>query len=488
MTRRILALFACLFLTSCNHNGPDDDSTADDDSNGDDDTETTYGPDGCLETALGASPFTELTSEIVPEIPLVVTARWTTDQAATCSVRFGASTDDYTTEFSVAPVEDNQYYGILKGLHANTDVHFRVFAEIEGELFCTEDQVMTTGALSPYLPSLSLSVANEELAAGGYTVIPVVMADGMIMTILDQDAQYVWFWEHDVHPSLRAIMASDHGSVLVSQDTFLPESKIRKIRMDGKITDIDTPYMGFDFVEIEPGHYAYVGGEVRTLDGDRDFYGDTIVEVWEDGTTETVWHLMDHFLPDLDLTYPEFMNQYADTEFFTHVNSLSYDPTTDSFLVVHAKADDNHLADMIVNVDRSTGDLLWTLSDSTGDFTHQEELPLVGWPHSCRYDSDGTLLVFNRFTPGGEDCSEVTQIALDQTNWTAERIWSYVADPCLHATFLGHGERIWNDNIVAIYAASGQIDEATPDGELVWRINLDLGAGFGQGDRVESLY
>lgn len=494
MSLKTVALFGCLVLASC---GPDpsdddhtvdDDSTGDDDSHGDDDTGDGLGPDGCIETAIGTSPFVEMGAEVAERVPTVIAVNWSTDNVATGSVRYGESTDDYTGEIPVVASADNAFFTLLKGLHASTDIHLRAFAEIDETLYCTEDWIVTTGPLSPSLPSLSLTAIDEGLAAGGYTIVPILTADAAIITILDSQGQYVWFWELEGYTTMRAAITMDRQSVLVSHEGFRPDSTIHKIFMDGTIEEIAAPYLGFDFVEIETGHYAFLAGEVRTFEGDRDFYGDTIVEAWEDGTTQMVWSLLDDFEPDLNETYSVEMVQYPDTEVFTHVNSLSYDPTSDSFLVTHARSDLAQLPDMIANVDRSTGDLLWTLSDTTGDFTHDEEVNLVGWPHSSRLEPDGSVLVFNRFSPIGDNCSEVTQITLDEVNGTAARTWSYAADPCLHATFLGHAERIWNDNIVAIYAASGQIDEATPDGELVWRINLDLGAGFGQGERVESLY
>ncbi len=486
MSSRFLALLCCLAVVSCDQSPPDDDTTGDDDATGDDDSGG-YGPDGCIETAVGVTPFVEVTAEVSEQIPLVLKVKWQTDQEGTNSVRFGESADDLATESIVEGGYATGYFSTLKGLHASTEIHYRVFVEIGDELICTPDLTATTGPLAPGLPSITLSVVDTEQAAGGYTITPIFTDGSVYIVILDQDGEYVWFWDHDPFPSLLASLSMDRRSVLMSKDTFLPEAKIHKILFEGDVREVDAPYMGYDFVEIEPGHYGYLGGEVRTIDG-QDIYGDTIVEVWEDGTIETIWRMMDDIPPVPDVIYPELMGQYPGVAFYTHVNSISYDPNSDTYLIVHGRAETIQIPDMIACVDRPTGELLWTLSATAGDFTYEEDIPLVGWPHSSRMEPDGTLLVFNRYSPIGDYCSEVTQIELDEANGTAARVWSYAADPCLHATFLGNARRLWNGNVVANYAASGQIDEVTPDGELVWRLNLALGAGFGQGERAESLY
>ncbi|MFT5679626.1 MAG: hypothetical protein ACI8RZ_000530 [Myxococcota bacterium] len=42
-------------------------------------------------------------------------------------------------------------------------------------------------------------------------------------------------------------------------------------------------------------------------------------------------------------------------------------------------------------------------------------------------------------------------------------------------------------NTRIVWRAQGQIDEVTPEGEIVWQLNASLGGGFGYVEWVDSL-
>ena len=44
---------------------------------------------------------------------------------------------------------------------------------------------------------------------------------------------------------------------------------------------------------------------------------------------------------------------------------------------------------------------------------------------------------------------------------------------------MGDVYRLPNGNTLITWSALGQIDEVTPDGEVVWRLRSEIGKGFG---------
>lgn len=51
---------------------------------------------------------------------------------------------------------------------------------------------------------------------------------------------------------------------------------------------------------------------------------------------------------------------------------------------------------------------------------------------------------------------------------------------------MGNAERLSNGNTMAVFSATGVIDEVTPDGALVQRLTLDSGVVFGFAGRFPA--
>ena len=77
---------------------------------------------------------------------------------------------------------------------------------------------------------------------------------------------------------------------------------------------------------------------------------------------------------------------------------------------------------------------------------------------------------------------------LDTPTSEARQTWSYESEDCLHVYYLGESHPLDNGNMLIVWSTSGRIDQVTAAGQSVWRIEADLGAGFGFVDHVASLY
>ncbi|NQT79563.1 MAG: aryl-sulfate sulfotransferase, partial [Candidatus Aminicenantes bacterium] len=141
----------------------------------------------------------------------------------------------------------------------------------------------------------------------------------------------------------------------------------------------------------------------------------------------------------------------------------------------------------IFKIDRSTGDTLWRLGGEESDFTMTTGDE--NWfysQHQFQVLDDG-LLVFNN-GPYAETETRASEYELDLEQFTIGLRWEYQPDPPLGIYAFGDVWRLPTGNTLITWSSAGQIDEVTPEGELVWRLNAELGAGFGYVVWTDDLY
>jgi hypothetical protein len=170
---------------------------------------------------------------------------------------------------------------------------------------------------------------------------------------------------------------------------------------------------------------------------------------------------------------------------------MDYDPNEDAFFISLAGVDS------IVRVNASTGAQEWWLDgNSMGDFdTKDNELRIVDGPHSIENLGDDRILLFNRrlidtgtLPDDADTCSEAVEMQLYPDTGQVEILWRYSSESCLWVTYYGEARRLETGNTLVFFSSAGQIDEANPEGETVWRVNTDVGGAFGFGDRVERFW
>ena len=70
----------------------------------------------------------------------------------------------------------------------------------------------------------------------------------------------------------------------------------------------------------------------------------------------------------------------------------------------------------------------------------------------------------------------------------AESVRGEVVNPLEEPPKVGDVHRFDSGNTMVAFSTGGQLDEIDADGELVWRLNLDLGGAVGYVLAVDSLY
>ncbi len=435
-------------------------------------------PDTAVEAPPG--PVEALTVELAA-IPTVVRVRWHTEAPTRASVR-GTTADTSVTVEEAALATDHEM--LLVGFPARADVRVEVVVQEGGD--GTAEADITTGALPTWVPDLVYAASVPEAAEGGFTLASTVDLGGGGVVALDHAGRAVWAYERvegGVGPISRARLSLDRRSILYNDTPSAtePSGAIVRVPLDGgAVTTIRVAGMHTDFVELPGGAFVTLGLEYRMYDT-RELAGETLVEVSPDGEARVVWSVFDDFTPDLSRTYTVATLDGREIEDWAHINGVHHDPVTDDLYVTMT------FNDGVARIDRGTGALVWWLADEGSDFTRVGDTRLLRAPHSVETTPEG-LLAFNRGDPTDpETCSGATTIALDEDEGTAEAVWTYTSERCLLVTFLGSAARLPGGNTLVSWTSSGQLEEVTADGEVAWRVNTSLGAGFGFAVRVPAL-
>lgn len=403
--------------------------------------------------------------EISPAISTVVTLRWTTEAPSTATVSWGLG-DARGAPLQIASGTNHEAQ--LRGLAPATEYGFTVVSTSDGEEPVEVSGTVTTGDLPQALQQIGLTVAETGAgdADGGFLYTPLV-SGVEYPVILDRDGNVVWYHEDHVIPSPRilAVKPSCDGESIWfnSIDTFDDEidmAWVVRVSWDGtEVEHFEVLQHNHTFVEIPGGDVAMLFDDVRDVEGEA-IRGDRIMEMGPDGSVEEIWSVWDHFEYDGGV--------YLPGTGWTHANALEYIPEEDAYYVGLRNLD------CIVKVDRSTGEAQWVFGGPATDFDFDGNPPFAE-QHEFQL-LDGSVLIFDNGTVS-RHYSQAVEVSVDTDTWSSDVLWSYATDPALFVPAGGDVHRLPSGNTLITWSTAGQIDEVTPDGDLVWQFRTDLGAG-----------
>lgn len=409
------------------------------------------------------------------EVPTVARVEWDGTGSASAYIAFAGPDGSMHLTSSVADGEL-----LLRGLWSQSTWRYRVVTD-ENPARCSAIASFTTGSVPAELPELAVNARDASGVPDGFIAVPVITEDARYVTVIDTNGRYVWAY-HARETVYGAAFAGDRGGLLYNQDAPSADEDgyVVDVGYDGQVRrEVAIPSAHTDFVELPDGSMAALGWDIRRF-GDRKLLGDTVVEVAPNGDARRVWDAFDTFEPDLSQQYDKgWYRADPDVEDWSHANSISYDPATQSYLLTVSNLD------TIVRIDRQTGEVVWTLAGDgqSGDYPVADP-PIIDAPHSVFAMPNGDLMVFNRSMADG--CSYAARISLD--GGTAAITWSYKADPCLFVYFLGQARPLDDGNLQVVWSTSGRIDLVDPGGNALWTLAAAAGAGFGFSDHASSLY
>jgi len=430
-------------LMACNGGTDDDDTTADDLV--------------VIDVSL---------SEIVPTVATVTFETDDADGAETVALYDDGSELRHPVDVSGDP----PYAGVVFGMKAASE--YEVWVEFgDGRKSTTE--VVTTGAVPTALPSTSVTATAGATVPGGYLVTSV-FAPEPAAVVLDGDGDYVWWTLPDAGQDKvsRCVPGRDGQSLLfwyinLQDGPGGPQGDgnvLTRMAFDGTELSVATMEKGHhDFVELPDGTLAYLDYVSQdTEDGEK--IADRIVELAPDGTTTTVWSVWDSFEYDPD-------GQQIPGAGWSHGNALDYVEQEDAYYVSFLGFSS------IVKIDRGSGTVEWILGGNDSDFDQDGETILFIHQHQFQRVGD-SIVVFDNGNPNN-NASRAVEYTLDLGAGTAEETWSYAPDPDLYSFSLGDVSRLDGGNTLVTFSTAGQVQEVTPEGEVVWELSMGLGGAVG---------
>lgn len=421
----------------------------------------------CAEPPKGeasATLPTDIDAVVSPDVVTVITVRWHTEVATAGYVEFGESGElGRSTPVTEAGTEHEV---LLLGLPADTEIHFRpvTVAGDESALIAT----IATGSLPAGI--YPMEVTGETPGWHGYQVF-TLQGSAFAVIIIDSLGRTVWYRTVEVTGHLmRAFLSNDGESLvyLVSGSGEHPENDaIVRVALDGStVTEIPIPSASLDMVELPDGSFAVIVAEDRGEEGAASL-GDTIVEVAADGATRVIWSAWDQYDPIPDT---------ADIHDWTHANALDYDAASDAYYLSMKSLR------CLVKIDRTTGELLWTMNGPLSDFAGAA----IDVHHQFHLLDRGVLFFENG--PDERGSSRAVEVSYDEDAGTMEEVWSYVHDPPLLVYATGDVHRFDDGTTGIAWSTAGEIQRVTPDGEVIWQLNVDLGQALTYVQVVESMY
>ena len=341
-----------------------------------------------------------------------------------------------------------------------------------------------TGApvVIPELPELTVEWFNEAQVAPGYLLVAFVSSPPAA-ALIDRDGTVIWAraqeTDQDNILTTHAILGAEPGQIFYNVYSSLRdggdgETSVHQIiessYLGGVTKTLAAPDLHHDFTVLPDSSLAWLAYDLRdTKDGKK--RGDKIIERDLNGTLSTVWSSWDHY------DYATAPDE-AGSASWSHANALRFDEVRDEYQI--GLRNYGH----IVGIDRTTGDVNWTFGED-GDFSLAEGGIFPTQQHHFQL-YENTLVVFDNGPRENLDSNAVAY-ELNWENMTAREIWRFASDPPLYSYGLGDADRLPNGNTLVTWSSPGQIDEVSPAGDVLWRLNTALGAAIGYIDWVETI-
>lgn len=149
---------------------------------------------------------------------------------------------------------------------------------------------------------------------------------------------------------------------------------------------------------------------------------------------------------------------------YFHINSITEDG--DGALLVSARH-----TNAVYRLDRSTGEVEWTLGGSASDF-EMGEGAVFSWQHDAHRAPDGTLTMFDNHAHGGtaDESSRGLRLMLDEEAMTAEVATEYLPPADRVSGSMANAQQLPQGNMLIGWGARPHYSEYTPEGELIYDV------------------
>ncbi len=160
---------------------------------------------------------------------------------------------------------------------------------------------------------------------------------------------------------------------------------------------------------------------------------------------------------------------------YAHINSIAVDDDGNYIFVARGTS-------QISKIDRSTGNLLWTLGGKSNEFTFvNDPFENLCGPHTATILENGNMLVFDNGqycwpeNPERGELTRVVEYSIDETNKVAELVWSYTKEGA-YSLSGGSAQRLANGNTLICWNRGP--DELLTEVDAMGNIVFELEASY----------
>ena len=428
----------------------------------------------CQEPAEPATA-SALSSTLHADIGTIAYVSWKQDGHATSYVAYEVDGETRTTP--EVDRDSGTHEQVLLGLPGATEVTWRVHTTgTEAEDWLSDDETLTTDPVPEDFPPIDVPTWDPDLAHEAGFVFGVVDINGgdsysgpFWLFVADREGRLVWWRDLEFDMSMFPRVARDGTHLAWDQRTFFDttgdSSRVVRETLSGGWSE-EVPAQGLGWTWDETDHGSIVFD--RTI-GTGDLQ---LVERLDDGTETSIWTCTDWLAEHFPENDPEGC----------YTNTTNYDATRDTVLW------STYWGDFVVEVERSTGDVLWYAGALEGGLAFDPPEAAFDLQHFPNWTDDGTLLVSTHIADvEGEQRAREFDVDLDAGVLT--EIWSYgegVTD--VWAKYSGDAVRLENGNTIQNYGTGGELREVTSDGEVAWSFQFGDTFTVGHADLITDLY
>lgn len=438
------------------------------------------------------------------EVGSVFHVTWSTEQAGDSWVEFGldGSFDHVTPTLNGATEHEHT----LLGMKAGRTYNWRAVTQLaDGTQLQSDGATLTTDVPSGMAPLTLIASEPGNTVSEGYIQFSQIENDGdTFAVIIDGEGDVVWWKKGDPNTMIVTSRPSSDGSELLFSQYDLGQTadvgKLFRIRLD-TLNKVETRlFEGHHDFHLWPdgtvGFLSYVTDDPNSL------ATDAIREVPEGATDTTTPDVIYSFLDD----YPhdpwfvcEHMPGWAGNpsyEEWTHSNSLMV--VDDDHYFVMSKFHDS-----VLKIARATGTVVWQMNGLYSDFsgpggsqlwnspgesllwTHAHMSHLWLTPDDPTYE--GCMVVFDNGYHLTPEVSSAVEVCWDEDTMEATEMWRYVEPNGGFTPLMGDVRKLDSTYLIG-WANVGHIDEVSPEGNVLWRVDLGQGAVSGRLQPLSTLY
>ncbi len=406
--------------------------------------------------------ITAVSAEVDAQMVTLIHVEWTVSHASSTWVEFHTGDEDWR-QAPTLEAEAGPQRSLILGVPAETDVSWKIVAEVGVSRVETEEQVTTTWALPSVVPDFELWESDPTLWDEGWLfgTLGTASINEWVLYGLDRDGHVVWYYVLDRgfwSPYMR--LGRDGKSILFNaRNSKEDDRRLYRIAIDGTvIQEWQLPGMSHAFAEMDDGVIAYP----RAVG-----YNEDVTLVHPDGSTEVIF------------SCDTWLTQAGQDGWPCYHNGLNWQEDRGTFLYSF------YNLNSVVEFDIATGQSLRWFGQVRDSYDFGSDDTRFNFQHHPTYTSRGGLMVTTS-DPGSETWA--VEYEVDDSGQAISQFWHYGEGEGLKANTIGEATRLANDNTLINWGSTTHIREVTLDGATAWDGDWPKGGFLGSIHAVGDIY